>query len=366
MDKVNGKPAKPAGSAYVLFLQDTLPTLKRHVPKNRMSVVSRMWSDLPEGERAVYYEKFNKLKLEYRDACIKYKYGDSSSDSAPALVRGESIKRKADNETPPVVTPTLINDGAPPGFALFSKMAAPLLKIVGGPSASAHGDDDVLADMWRKLTPEEKQMYASATAAPRRCDGSDGVAEAQFEVHPPTTAEEEAKARQRIARQLLAGAPKKPPSCAYHLFLRDSYPKLTDLPQKERTRLLAKTWTNLPSEAKRPFVLRTAEMQKTYEMEFADFLESIPAEAREMVRAEAAGTRRRATRNRTREGKRRKLEADDDSGMVPGEQDEDDYGGDGAEVAASVGLKVEVDEGVEMVSLFLSISLYLQSVGFVG
>ena len=60
------------------------------------------------------------------------------------------------------------------------------------------------------------------------------------------------------------------------------------------------------------------------------------------------------------------MEADDDSGMVPGEQDEDDYGGDGAEVAASVGLKVEVDEGVEMVSLFLSISLYLQSVGFVG
>jgi len=296
LDKVSGKPARPAGSPYVMFLQDTLPTLKHHQPKNRMAVVSRMWSELEEEKRAVYQEKFNATQKEYRQALVNY-------EMKP--FRKAAAKRKREDSTgDPAESAT--NEASNDAFAFFTKVVGPALQSAtpsgGSDGGSEKGADEELAkrliDIWEKLTEEQKKIYESRPPTEKESvseDFLDFSTSATASSSAPDAAEVE-RVRHRIARQLMAGAPKKPPSCAYHLFLRETYPKLTDLPQKERTRLLAKHWTTLPAEAKKPFALRTAEMQRDYETSFAEFLETIPPETRDIVRNRALTRRKNARR----------------------------------------------------------------------
>jgi len=279
LDKVSGKPARPAGSPYVMFLQDTLPTLKQHQPKNRMAVVSRMWGELEEEKKAVYQEKFSEVQKEYRQKLVNYEL--------KPLCNAAKRKREdspGTSESTSSTTPTIASNEA---FTFFSKMVGPALQTKDGDPNTL---PKRLSETWEGLTPEEKSIYESqmrTSAAVGK--GATNIFTTASVSSDPGEAE---KVHQRIARQLMAGAPKKPPSCAYHLFLRETYPKLTDLPQKERTRLLAKHWTNFPAEAKKPFALRTAEMQREYEGLFAEFLETIPPETREIVRNKAMTKRR--------------------------------------------------------------------------
>jgi len=188
-----------------------------------------------------------------------------------------------------------------------------------------------LAEMWKELTPEERGVYETQSGGGR---GSLASGSAGNDSHSTSELDEAAKAQQRIVRQLLAGAPKKPPSCAYHLFLRDSYPKLMDLPQKERTRLLARHWTNLPAEAKKPFALRTVEMQREYDVEFAAFLDSIPPETRDLVRKKGSG-RRTTTTRRGRGRKVTKMEPEVTAEIGPEDVDETEIDVEGVMQATS-------------------------------
>jgi len=304
LDKVSGKPPKPAGSAYVLFLQDTLPHLKQHAPKERMGVVSQMWSELPEESKGIYQQKFNELQKDYRKACIKY-------EMDPARGGGALLKKDV---APPAMTlrESTYADSSD-GYSLFAKMVAPVLRF----NAATTEPDQRLMEMWKKLTPGERAVYEAQGG---NGGGGGKASGSATKSHSTPELDEDAKAQQRIVRQLLAGAPKKPPSCAYHLFLRDSYPKLMDLPQKERTRLLARHWTNLPAEAKKPFALRTIAMQREYDVEFAAFLETIPPETRDLVRKKALG--RRTSNRRARSRKVMKMESEVTAEIGPDDVDE--------------------------------------------
>lgn len=296
-----------------MFLQDTLPTLKHHQPKNRMAVISRMWSELEEEKKAVYQEKFNEVQKEYRKALVNY-------EMKP--IRRVAAKRKLDetSEGASSFKSTAVAAAENPpraAFEFFSKMAGPAIRSSLTVADSDDSEAELqrrLAEIWENLTPTEKSVYEAKEQTAYE-DSTGACVTASSSTVPD--AEEAERAKLRIARQLMAGAPKKPPSCAYHLFLRETYPKLTDLPQKERTRLLAKHWTTLPPEAKKPFALRTAEMQREYEKAFAEFLETIPPETREIVKSKAI-TRRKNARKDKRGGKTEPL-LGESAGEVPRE-----------------------------------------------
>jgi len=170
-------PKKPL-TAFFLFRQDKLDTIKRQNPKakitEQMSMIGEMWKNLPDDQKELYKSKNS-------DAMEAYKQKMEAIENDPKLSpqlaqireeKKEKMAKKAYQKIKVERKNFLKELGKPKrtavsAYSIFSNEAFPSLHKKG---TAVTGTTKIIAEKWKNLTDEQKEPYQARYLKAKEAD----------------------------------------------------------------------------------------------------------------------------------------------------------------------------------------------------